>query len=92
MKKLILICLLAVAASGCKVIYGTDANFTIGMSESDFMTKNKATLVSATENGDNIYRTFYQLTDRYKFFFFKKGKLVRFEEGINSDDFQYIRS
>jgi len=60
----------------------------MGMSEKDFKEKNKSEMVFATEDGNRIFRTYNRLTE-YKFFFFKNGKLVRFENGTNPDDYKF---
>ncbi|MDQ0640850.1 hypothetical protein QF042_004415 [Pedobacter sp. W3I1] len=89
MKNIILIAL-ALTMLSCRAMYGFEPTFTMGMSESDFKQKNRPELVSATDDGTRIYRTYYARTN-YKFFFFQKEKLVRFEKGTYPDDYQLIR-
>ncbi|UKT64436.1 hypothetical protein [Pedobacter mucosus] len=89
MKKFILIGLVSIMLS-CKAFYGLEPTFTIGMSESDFKLQNRSELVSAANDGTKIYRTYNAFTS-YKFFFFQKEKLVRFEKGTLADDYQFIR-
>lgn len=71
-------------------MYGHEAKFTMGMSETEFKEQNKPELVSATEDGRRIYRTSY-VTTGYKFFFFKQSVLVRYENGTQPDDYLYMR-
>lgn len=90
MKKLILLVGLAITLLSCRAMYGHEAKFVMGMSESEFKETNKPDFVSATEDGQRIYRTQYVPTG-YKFFFFKEEKLVRYESGVEPDDYLYIR-
>ncbi|WEK18692.1 MAG: hypothetical protein P0Y49_18070 [Candidatus Pedobacter colombiensis] len=89
MKKLILLAGLAITLLSCRAMYGHEAKFTMGMSETEFKEKNKPDFVSANEGGRTIYRTMYVGTG-YKFFFFKEGKLVRYENGTRPDDYLYM--
>lgn len=85
MKKLILICLLAVAASGCKVS-STIANGkypVIGMSETEFKAVNRnAQLVYLTSDSSTyeIYRSRNEILLTSDFYYFGNGKLSRFEQ------------
>lgn len=75
----------------CKTFfYGVEPTFTMGMSEREFVEKNKPELVLATEEGDKVFRTFNPLTN-YKFFYFKNEKLVRFENGTHSEEYKFNR-
>lgn len=91
MKKiLILICLAATMLSCNALIYGYQPQFTMGMSEREFVEANKGKqeLVLATEDGNKVFRIFSTAVN-YKFFYFKNEKLVRFEEGSNPDDYKF---
>lgn len=91
MKKLFLMCILATTLLSCKsFFYGVEPTFTMGMAESEFKLKNKPEMVSASEDGRRIYRTYNALT-QYKFFVFKNDKLVRFENGTYPDDYKFLR-
>ncbi|WP_316820445.1 hypothetical protein [Pedobacter gandavensis] len=82
-----IICL-AMMLLSCKVMYGPTPKFTMGMSEKEFKEKNKSEMVLATEDGEKIFRMYNVLTD-YSFFYFKNGKLVRFENGNHPDDYKF---
>jgi hypothetical protein len=88
MKKLILICLAMMTLSCKTFFYGKEPTFTMGMSENEFKQKNKPEMVLATEDGRRIFRTYNPFT-KYKFFFFKDEKLVRFENGEYPDEYKY---
>jgi hypothetical protein len=90
MKKVILICLAMMMLSCKTFFYGVEPTFTMGMSEKEFVEKNKPELVSATEEGDKVYRTFNHLTN-YKFFYFRNEKLVRFEKGTYPEEYKFDR-
>lgn len=94
MKKLILICLLAATAMGCKGLYYQKAAFSIGMQESDFKQANKfADLVSSNEQGLNIYRTINLVAtmEPYSFFYFNNKKLTSFVKSDRLDDYKFIQ-
>lgn len=92
MKKLFLVGL-AVVMLGCK----TPAIFPIGTSETDFKKSNRsAELVSAVADGTSIYRvgrrTFDSIsTPFYSFYYFYKGKLVRYEQSGDAEDYKFVR-
>lgn len=95
MKKLIII-LCCILAIGCKSVSLKMPIFTIGMTETDFKAANKkAELVSSSTNESNIYRTiddsFIPKPEPYSFFYFNKGKLVRFIKSDRMDDYKFIQ-
>jgi len=66
--------------------------YTIGMTEQEFTNLNKGSQkVLADSTGLSIYRTSNGLQSLYAFFAFDGGKLIRFEEGANADDYKFIR-
>lgn len=77
---------------GCKV----PAIVPIGTTESTFkQSKKTAELVSASADGNNIYRvsrrTFDSINPPYfSFYYFYNGKLVRYEQSERSDDYKFI--
>lgn len=96
MKKVLLICLLAVAVTGCKSTYYGDPSFEIGMSETNFKQANvKAELVSSENDGMKIYRTttntWIPKPEPYAFFYFFQGKLIKFIKSDRGDDYKFIR-
>lgn len=62
------------------------------MTEKNFVEQNRsADKVMADGRGLSIYRTSNGLQSLYAFFAFDRGKLVRFEEGSNADDYKFMR-
>lgn len=95
MKKLLFICLLAIAAMGCRSVSYYEPSFEIGMSEQSFTKANKkAELVSSAENGIKIYRTttdtWIPRPEPYSFFYFYQGKLTKFIKSDRGDDYKFI--
>ena len=95
MKKIILMCFCAIMAMGCKTA-SYPAKFTIGMTENEFKSANKtAVLVSSSTNESTIYRTttnsWIPKPEPYSFFYFSKGKLVRFIKSDRMDDYKFIQ-
>ena len=84
-----MLCLASTMLSCQSLVHGVQPTFTIGMSEKEFTEKNKQQLVLANDAGVKVYRTenFNQLTN-FKFFYFKDGKLVRYEDGLKPDDYK----
>ncbi|WP_316848341.1 hypothetical protein [Pedobacter psychrodurus] len=90
MKKLFLIALVTVMATGCSVRY-YEPKFNLGMTEQDFKNSNRsATQVYGDEKDMLIYRTYNQFTETYTFFRFSKAKLVQFGEGVYPDDYKLL--
>ncbi|KQR72726.1 hypothetical protein [Pedobacter sp. Leaf176] len=95
MKKLVVICLLAIAAVGCKPISYYEPKFEIGMTEKSFKESNKkAELVSSNGDGTKIYRTITNTwiprPEPYSFFYFYQGKLMKFIKSERGDDYKFI--
>ncbi|WP_316804019.1 hypothetical protein [Pedobacter nototheniae] len=92
MKKLLLAGL-AVFMLSCK----TPAISPIGTTETSFKQKNRtAELVSAVADGTSIYRVSRRTFDSvstpfYSFYYFYHGKLVRYEQAAQPDDYKFIR-
>lgn len=96
MKKLLFICLLAVAALGCKSISYYEPKFTIGMPETEFKLSNpRAALVSSADDGNKVYRTTYEgwrpVPEPYSFFYFHNSKLTKFVKSDRLDDYKFIQ-
>ncbi|WP_231426281.1 MULTISPECIES: hypothetical protein [Pedobacter] len=92
MKKVFIVALACIVLS-CKV----PAIVPIGTSESTFkQAKQTAELVSSVADGTNIYRVSRRTFDSinspfYSFYYFYKGKLVRYEQSERSDDYKFIQ-
>lgn len=83
---MILICLAALALS-CKA-----PSFMMGMTEGDFKKQNRsATMVSATADHTVIYRVVNDIQHMYNFFYFRDGKLIRFEESGDAEGYKFLR-
>lgn len=87
MKKLLLI-LVVLGTISCSAY---KPSYTVGMSEIDFIQKNKvAKKVVADARGITIYRTRNGMQSMYAFFAFDKGKLFRYEDGANDYDYKFM--
>jgi len=92
MRKLFIVAAACIMLS-CKV----PAIVPIGTTESNFkQAKPTAELVSAVADGTNIYRVSRRTFDSingpfYSFYYFYKGKLVRYEQSERSDDYKFIQ-
>jgi hypothetical protein len=94
MKKIILICLAAIAL-GCKSMSYQESAIKVGMSENEFKRANRAAeLMLIENNGTNIYRitsnAFITKAEPYSFFYFYEGKLTRFVKSDRPDDYKFI--
>lgn len=91
MRKLFIVSLAGILL-GCKV----PAIVPIGTTETTFkQSKKTAELVSASADGNKIYRvsrrTFDSINAPYfSFYYFYNGKLVRYEQSERSDDYKFI--
>ncbi|RZK57015.1 MAG: hypothetical protein EOO91_10985 [Pedobacter sp.] len=91
MKKLLSIAIVLCTMS-CSIMGYSTPKYTIGMTEQEFVKLNKSPQkVLADNTGLSIYRTSNGLQSMYAFFAFDRGKLIRFEEGSNADDYKFIR-
>lgn len=90
MKKLVLI-LIVLGTMGCHVLGYDQPKYTIGMSEQEFLKLNKPEKVLADDRGITIYRTSNGMQSMYAFFAFERGKLFRYEEGANVNDYKFMR-
>lgn len=91
MKRLVLL-FLVLGTMGCTVIINKKPKYNIGMTEQEFVALNKTPdKVFADDLGITIYRTSNGTQSMYAFFVFEKGKLIRYEEGKDLDDFRFIR-
>lgn len=61
------------------------------MSEEEFLKLNKPEKVLADDRGITIYRTNNGMQSMYAFFAFERGKLFRYEEGANVNDYKFMR-
>jgi hypothetical protein len=98
MKNLVLICLLAVSASGCKIISKSPSIATIpviGMSEEDFKLANpKAVLILLSSDNMSeykIYRWGNEIATTSDFYTFNKAKLIKFEQKIHYFDYKTVK-
>jgi hypothetical protein len=90
MKKLVLI-LIVLGTMGCHVLGYDRPKYSIGMSEQEFLKLNKSEKVLADGRGITIYRTNNGMQSMYAFFAFDRGKLFRYEEGANGNDYKFMR-
>ena len=83
---------LVLSTMSCSIMGYGKPRYTLGMNEQEFVHQNKvAQKVTADDRGLTIYRTNNGLQSLYAFFVFDRGKLVRYEEAANSDDYKFIR-
>ena len=91
MRKVLMICLLAVAAWGCNVTQHFEPKFSMGMSQQEFTNANRSAVrVYGDQYDVIIYRTENGITETFKFFRFSKDKLVQFGEGKHPDDYKLL--
>lgn len=66
--------------AGCKA-----PQFTIGMSQSEFMAQNKVKMVQANET-TSVYAKWRQSQSQWEFFYFRDSILVQVDYGTRSPD------